>query len=416
MAKRGKYGQGRVYQPTYKDKFGERRTVERWYIQWYDNAGIQHRESTNAKTETEARKLLAVKLGRAIQGIGPVNGEKSLRYGEIREDLLHDFRVRKLKSLETLSDGTESIKGLTKLDEFFGYTPSDPGRKVSTITKEDWEKEFIISRRKEGVSDATIANSSKLLRQMLNLAIENNKITAAPKITVPKAPKAREEYLTKEQFDNLLKYADEKFHPVFKFLFYQGVRISETLGIVWKRLDLNAGVYFPNSDENKTGNNKPKSLHKEVVAALRGITPNGNYVFADVRSDGENLGKMIEGVFRNAMLELKYGQSTWTCAQCRATEDRPAPKPEDKFAPHCPNCKNVPMVYKYVGPTPHCLRASCVVFYRESGMPDRLIMDITGHSSTKTFLGYSRTNQESIKSEMDAANKNRKQNQKQEAA
>jgi len=428
MAKRGKYGQGRVYQPTYKacDCKGEcadpdhRKTVNKWYIQWYDNAGIQHRESTNAKTETEARKLLAVKLGQSIQGIGPVNGERSLRYGDIREDLLHDFRIRKLKSLETLSDGTETVKGLTKLDEFFGFTASDPGRKISTITKEEWEKEFIIGRRKEGVSDGTIANSAKLLRQMLNIAVDNKKLVAAPKITVPKAPPAREEFLTKEQFDRLLEYSDKKFNPVFKFLFYQGVRISETLGITWKQLDLKAGVYSPNEDENKTGNNEPKSLHAEVVIALKKIKPNGNYVFADVRSDGENLGKMIEGVFRNAMLELKYGKPTWTCSQCRATEDdRPAPKPEDKFAPRCPNskCKNVPMIYKYVGPSPHCLRASCVVFYRESGkMSDREIMEITGHSSTKTFLGYSRTRQKSIKSKMDMANENRNQNQKEDAA
>lgn len=416
MSKKGKYGHGRVYQPTYKDKDGNQRTVEKWYIQWYDKQGLQHRESTSAKSEMEARKLLAVKLGQAIQGLGPASGEKSLRYGDIREDLLHNYRIRKLKSLETLSDGTETIKGLTKLDEFFGFTTSDQGMKIAALSKEFWEKDFIMGRRKEGVSDATIANSAKLLRQMLNLAVENNKLVTAPKVMVPAPPKAREEFLTKEQFDKLLEYTDKTFHPVLKFLFYQGVRITETLGITWKRVDLNAGVYFPNSDENKTGNNEPKSLQSDVVTALKGVKRTSDYVFSDVTSDGDSPAKMIEGAFRNAMLELKYGGPKWQCSQCRAVDTNlPAPKEDDKYFPPCPNCTGrIPMQYHYVGPTPHCLRASGVVFYRESAMPDVEIMAITGHASPKTFLGYSRTRQEAIKSKMDAAHENRARLQRQD--
>ena len=65
------------------------------------------------------------------------------------------------------------------------------------------------------------------------------------------------------------------------------------------------------------------------------------------------------------------------------------------------------MQYHYVGPTPHSLRASTVVFYRESGMSDPEIMQITGHESPKSFLGYSRTRVENIKARMDAAERAR---------
>ena len=61
------------------------------------------------------------------------------------------------------------------------------------------------------------------------------------------------------------------------------------------------------------------------------------------------------------------------------------------------------MQYHYVGPSPHCLRASAVVFYRESGMPDAEIMAITGHKSSKAFQGYSRTRVGVVKQRMDAA-------------
>jgi hypothetical protein len=80
-----------------------------------------------------------------------------------------------------------------------------------------------------------------------------------------------------------------------------------------------------------------------------------------------------------------------------------APADENSPAVECSTCKGVPMTYQYVGPTPHCLRASTVVFYRESGMSDPEIMAITGHESPKSFLGYSRTHVENVKVRMDAA-------------
>ena len=328
MAKRGKYGQGRVYQPKYKDRNGETQVVQKWYIQYYDKAGNQRRESTDAKSEKEARGTLAVRLGQVQQGTVTKVDEKSIRYGDLREDLLRHMRVEKMKSLETLADGTETVKGLTKLDEFFGYTGSEnKGIKVAAFSNDVWVDDFIEGRRKEGVSDATIANSAKLLDQMFKLAVENRRIISAPKVTVPTAPNAREEYLTKEQFDTLIskRGMDERFHPLLMFLFYQGVRIGETLSITWGQIDLNEGVFLPDAAKNKTGNKDPKPLQKDVVKILSRVPQTSDRVFEDVRSDGKHPEKLFEKAFRKAMLKLGYGGPKWQCSQCRAIKNAPAP-------------------------------------------------------------------------------------------
>jgi len=70
------------------------------------------------------------------------------------------------------------------------------------------------------------------------------------------------------------------------------------------------------------------------------------------------------------------------------------------------------MSYHYVGATPHALRASCVVYYRESGLSDAEIMAITGHTTTKSFQGYSRTSVENVKARMDVAEQTRRRAQK----
>ena len=165
---------------------------------------------------------------------------------------------------------------------------------------------------------------------MLKKAVENKRLTVAPKVTIPAAPKAREVYLSKEQFDSLVsdKGISSHFYPVLTFLFYQGVRISETMDILWKQIDLDNGVFLPDSDKNKTGNKDPKPLQKETIKALRTIKRDGEYVFEGARSEGGNVAKKFEKAFRAAVLRLGFGKSMWQCFQCRATKNAPAPKPD----------------------------------------------------------------------------------------
>ncbi len=400
---------GRVFQPTYKDKkTGEIKTVAKWYVQ-YTAAGKQVKESTEAKTEREAGLILAQRLLDAERSEAP-RSTKDLTYANLRADLLRYFRINKMPSLEILADGTESAKGLTKLDEFFGYPASD-GFKASAFDNQKWEDEFIEARRREGISDATISNAAKLLVRMFTLAVENGKLSVAPRITTPSRPKARKVYLSKEQFDATVgpNGMDEKFRPVLTFLFYQGVRLTETFNLKWAQLDLKHEVFFPNAEQNKTENDEPKGLHKETAKALRGIKREGDYVFEGVRSTGENPSKRFEKAFRIAMLKLKFGGPKWQCSQCRAEKDE-AKSTTEAIACSSSACKGkrIPMQYHYVGPTPHCLRASTVVYYRESGMSDPEIMHITGHASSKAFLGYSRTRVENVKARMDQADIQRK--------
>jgi integrase len=418
MAK-GKYGSGRVFQPSYKTPDGTRKVVNKWYVEWRDGAG-QHRESTGAKNEREARGILNVKLAAVFQGTAPRAEDKALRYGDIREDLLRYFRVNKMASLEILADGTESAKGLTKLDEYFhlGARTGDKGDKIAAFSPKAWEDNFVTARRREGVSDGTIANSGKLLDRMFKLAVENGRIAVVPKVMIPTSPEPREVYLSKEQFDVLVsdKGMANRFHPLLTFLFYQGVRVTETFNIKWNQIDLDNGVFQPKASENKTKNKDVKPLQRETIKALRSIEKNGEFVFEKVRSEGKNPVKRLEKAFRAEMLKLRYGKITWQCSQCREITNAAAPG-TDSLAVECPSCKNgIPMQYHFVGPTPHCLRASTVVFYRESGMSDPEIMAITGHKSSKAFLGYSRTRVENIKTRMDAANKTREKVQKEIAA
>src|SRR5712664_2995033 len=119
MSKRGKYGNGRVYQPKYRATDGTLKTVSKWYIQFYDQDGAQVREPAKhengvyAATEREARSILTNRMSDTAKGIAPTAASRALRYGDIRAALLTHYATHKMKSLEVLSGtGEQSLRGL----------------------------------------------------------------------------------------------------------------------------------------------------------------------------------------------------------------------------------------------------------------------------------------------------------------
>src|SRR5215470_13163392 len=104
-----------------------------WYGQWYQN-GKQVRVSLRTAVKEKAKRELRRKMSAAESGAAPENETRKLRYGNLRQALLDDYTRRGNKSLQTLSDGKETIWGLAALDSFFGFSDSTPGDAVSSVT------------------------------------------------------------------------------------------------------------------------------------------------------------------------------------------------------------------------------------------------------------------------------------------
>jgi hypothetical protein len=141
----------------------------------------------------------------------PENEVRRVRYSDLRAALLQNYVERGNKSLQTTADGSETIWGLKPLDEFFDYKPSknnEPEKSGVPLTQitTDASREFARMRLDEGVSNDTVNGSLRLLRRMLNIANEDNKIQVVPKIRLLKSSPARKGFLAKEQFDSLVSF------------------------------------------------------------------------------------------------------------------------------------------------------------------------------------------------------------------
>jgi len=398
-------GTGRIFKP---------KGCQLYYIQFWQD-GKQIRESAKSDVKQVAESMLRDRLQRAGRGQTPVSEQRKITYADLREQLFESYRTKKNKSLQTMADGSETIWGLKPLDDFMGYspatvdTPEKPGC-IALAIDTAMMRRFVRERRAEGVSDGTILSSLRLLRRMFHLASKKSnasgksQLDAVPDFELPAEPKARLDFLREPEMLTLLKELPEYLHPFVKFLFYQGVRSGEVDQITWAQIDLNRAIFFPDAERNKTGDSRVKALANHTVKALRKLTPGqpDGLVF-----DITNYKKL----FRRACLKLGYGYLGWQCAQCGVT--RKVPKKEKQV---CRDC-HCPMHYGYIGMTTHGFRRSMIVYYRECGTPDAVIMSMSGHTSLDVYRDYSvsdlqaqREAQRKAATQSERALSNRKQN------
>ena len=329
-----------------------------WYACYYVN-GKQVRVSTRTTVKTQAQTLLRKWMGNADNGQAPVS--RKLRYADLRQMLIDSYVAAGNKSLKSKADGSDTIAGLTELDEFCGYkttvvddklTISDRGVSVTALTT-DFAKRFVRQRRDEGVGNAAINRSLASLRRMLNLAKREKKIHDVPYIEFQKEPPARKGFLEQQDFDRLIKLLLTHLRPLVTFLYYDGVRVGEALQIEWTQVNLKTRLIRLEDEQTKGDEARILPLPSVLVDMLKDIPSKTGRVF-----DGTNLRK------------------SWMTACAAAGLGR---KIEVEGKPYDP---------QYEGLTLHDLRRSAVRNLVNAGVPERVAMKITGHKTRSVFDRY----------------------------
>lgn len=329
-----------------------------WYACFY-HEGRQRKVSTHTTVKSEALAMLRKMMGNSDNGQAPVS--KKLRYADLRQMLIDSYVAAGNKSLKSKADGTETIAGLTELDEFCGYkttvvddklTVTDKGIAATALTTEA-AKRFVRQRRNDDVGNSAINRSLSCLRRMLNLAKREKKINDVPFIEFQKEPPARKGFLEQQDFDRLIKLLPTHLRPLVTFLYYCGVRVGEALQIEWPQVNLKTRLIRLEPEQAKTDEARILPLPSVLVGMLHQVEAKSGRVFA-----GTNLRK------------------EWMKA-CAAAGLGSIIEVEDK--PYDP---------RYEGLTLHDLRRSAVRNLVNAGVPERVAMQITGHKTRSVFDRY----------------------------
>src|SRR5260370_35109588 len=109
------------------------------------------------------------------RGVPFVGDVKKIRYADLRTALLDSYRMKEQKSLQVLSDGSETVWGLSQLDKYFGWKATtedkkgDPAVPVTQLTTEP-ARQFGKARQAEGVGNAVINRALAFSRRRPTLA------------------------------------------------------------------------------------------------------------------------------------------------------------------------------------------------------------------------------------------------------
>ena len=341
-----------------------------WWVQYYVR-GRQIRESSKSKTKIVAERMLKRRLAEVEANLVAPSDARRLRYEQLRDALLADYRTNHHKSIFRKKDGTEQVCGLKHLDAFFKEY-----RAIDITT--DLLRAFITKRQADCALNSTINRSLALVRRMFFLARKDNKLRDVPYFPMLAEPPARKGFLDSAEFQRLRLALPEHLRPVLTFGFYSGMRLGEIKRLRWSNVNLLDRQITLDPGTTKNGEARMIPLMgelPEMLSMLRQRDPNSGFVFT-------RGGKPLVS-FRKAWMSacLATGLGHLSCATCQTLLDSKR---------MCSKCGEKIAVGRavYEGLIFHDLRRAGVRNLVRAGVPQSVAQAISGHKTRAVFERY----------------------------
>jgi len=326
--KRSKHGKGMIY-----------RRGRMWWIKFYDN-GRPRYESSRSTKETDAKRLLSLRLGQVEQGNCPAPEAQRTTFEDLAHDLENEYKANGRRSL-----GHLKVR-ITHLRRFFG------SMRAASITTSEVQK-YIIKRQGEGASTATINRDLAALRRMFSLAAKATppRVARVPYIPTLQEDNARKGFFEYEEFERVRAALPKHLKSLVTFAYHTGWRKSEMTNLTWDQVDLHTGTV--RLEPGTTKNRQPRMifLAGELLDVVTRQRETRDLLYPDcpwVFFGGE--GKPIKSFRRS-----------WTTA-----------------------CRTAGVVGKLL----HDFRRSAVRNMVRAGIPERVCMDLSGHKTRSVFERY----------------------------
>lgn len=310
-----------------------------WWIKYYSN-GKAFRESSKSANLSNAKRLLHRREGEVSIGCHLGRNADRVRFEELAEDLINDYRANNRKSLAWAKRRVE-----LHLAPFF-----ERARAVDITTARI--RSYTMRRLDQGASNGSINRELAALKRMFNLAAKMTppKVGRVPHIPMLRENNVRKGFFEHHEFLALRRELPNYLGPVLMFGYYTGAREGEILGLRWYQVDFGSRtVHF---EPGTTKNDQPRTiaLPSELLDTLKVRKQIRDLEFPE-----------CEHVFFNKGENIRKFERSWKSAVRRA---------------------GIP------GKLFHDLRRTAIRNMVRAGVPERVAMAISGHKTRSVFDRY----------------------------
>ena len=216
---------GSIYKKIYKNKDGEVYEGNIWWVKYYRN-GKPFRESSSSPKVTVAKRLLQEREGEISKGTFSGLRVEKVRFEELAQDLINDYKVNGKKSLDRAERSIKHLKA------FFG------DMKAIDITT-DKIRTYQGMRQEEGAENGTINRELAALKRMFNLASQMtpSKVKHVPYMPHLKENNKRTGYFEHNEYISLRDALPGYLKPLVILAYHSGMRKEEILSLKWTQVD-----------------------------------------------------------------------------------------------------------------------------------------------------------------------------------
>ncbi len=354
-----------------------------FWIKYYRN-GKSYRESSKSEKESVAKRILKIREGQIAESKFPGLKVEKVRFDELAEDLKNDYIVNGKKSLRRTELSLEHLK-----TTFLGL------RAVDITT--DRINSYIVERKDEGASNASINRELSALKRMFSLGAQMTppKIIRIPYIPHLQENNTRTGYFEHDEYLDLGNALPEYIKPVFITGYYTGMRKEEILSLTWKQVNIFERKITLEAGTTKNNESRIIYLTGELYDALfkqkavrDRLYPGCKHVFF---KDGKPI-KSFRKAWTTALRKCGY-KPTFKCKSCEdVVELQEGQKRKDLTCNECRSTKFRPQDKLF-----HDLRRTAVRNMIRAGIPEKVAMKISGHRTRAVFDRYNIVNEADLR-------------------
>jgi integrase len=201
--------------------------------------------------------------------------------------------------------------------------------------------DYKVRRQMQFAANATINRELALFKSIFRFALKKGKVSRVPTIDLLPEDNIRLRFVTEEEFQKILPFLSRDILPVVVIAYHTAIRLGEILALRWRNVDLKRRLFL--FETEKTGKQRAVALHPEIISLFQSMP----------RGFGET------PVFT---LKRDHVERAWQRA-----------------------CRKAGVKDAWI----HDLRRTrATIWHKEEGLPQDVIMHMTGHRTNSMFRRY----------------------------